>query len=385
MGASPDLRDATDTLFRAVAAVADALYVVDADGRIAFLNPAALDNSGLYGRGGVARKAEPRNDPLPPPRWLAVPDAECPLFGRCSAGRRVCDRARTGSFEARRFDASRSRIRLPRSNSMVAGAQSSPSATCPSGCVWERWRRRGLASPRATYAAAGRSCAISTTARNSSSSRSRLSSRTPQPDRGPAGGGGTPRRHRSNRPRAAIEELRRLANGIHPPELSDHGLDAALRMLAPHTGTPSKSGSTRSAGWRRRSSPRRTSSPRRRQQTPSSMRAPTTSRSPCERTTKTLRVNVTDNGIGGATFNDGTGLQGLRDRAEAIGGQLNLDSPVGGPTLVTAELPTPARTARGELCRCAASRRPGRRRGDDSAGARRAAHSRRRRSGRRVG
>ena len=32
----------TDTLFRAVAAVADALYVVDSDGRIAFLNPAAL-------------------------------------------------------------------------------------------------------------------------------------------------------------------------------------------------------------------------------------------------------------------------------------------------------------------------------------------------------
>jgi signal transduction histidine kinase len=33
----------------------------------------------------------------------------------------------------------------------------------------------------------------------------------------------------------------------------------------------------------------------------------------------TLRVTVTDNGVGGATFAAGTGLQGVRDRAEAAG------------------------------------------------------------------
>src|SRR5262249_6474473 len=52
-----------------------------------------------------------------------------------------------------------------------------------------------------------------------------------------------------------------------------------------------------------------------------------------------LRVAVTDDGVGGASFNHGTGLQGLRDRAEAIGGQLTVDSPIGGPTVLTAEIP----------------------------------------------
>jgi hypothetical protein len=40
--ARPELPEKAETLFRAVAAVADALYVVDAAGRITFLNPAAL-------------------------------------------------------------------------------------------------------------------------------------------------------------------------------------------------------------------------------------------------------------------------------------------------------------------------------------------------------
>src|SRR5262249_36569319 len=52
-----------------------------------------------------------------------------------------------------------------------------------------------------------------------------------------------------------------------------------------------------------------------------------------------LRVSIVDDGAGGASFRDGTGLQGLRDRAEAIGGTLTVDSPIGGPTIVTAELP----------------------------------------------
>ena len=48
---------------------------------------------------------------------------------------------------------------------------------------------------------------------------------------------------------------------------------------------------------------------------------------------------MTDDGIGGASFGDGTGLQGLRDRAEALGGDLTIDSPTGGPTVLSAELP----------------------------------------------
>jgi hypothetical protein len=51
----------------------------------------------------------------------------------------------------------------------------------------------------------------------------------------------------------------------------------------------------------------------------------------------TLRVEIGDDGRGGATIT--RGLRGLADRVEALGGTLILDSPRGGPTLVRAELP----------------------------------------------
>ena len=53
-----------------------------------------------------------------------------------------------------------------------------------------------------------------------------------------------------------------------------------------------------------------------------------------------LHVDVRDDGIGGADF-DGHGLVGLRDRATALGGQVSIDSPPGGGTLVAATLPLP--------------------------------------------
>jgi signal transduction histidine kinase len=44
-------------------------------------------------------------------------------------------------------------------------------------------------------------------------------------------------------------------------------------------------------------------------------------------------------GRGGADFGRGTGLVGLRDRAEALGGRLSLHSPPGAGTILQAELP----------------------------------------------
>jgi signal transduction histidine kinase len=51
-----------------------------------------------------------------------------------------------------------------------------------------------------------------------------------------------------------------------------------------------------------------------------------------------LHVEVRDDGIGGADP-DGHGLVGLRDRATALGGRLDVKSPPGGGTLVAATLP----------------------------------------------
>jgi signal transduction histidine kinase len=50
-------------------------------------------------------------------------------------------------------------------------------------------------------------------------------------------------------------------------------------------------------------------------------------------------VTIDDDGAGGAALGHGTGLQGLADRVEALGGRLMVDSPVGSGTHLTAEIP----------------------------------------------
>lgn len=53
-----------------------------------------------------------------------------------------------------------------------------------------------------------------------------------------------------------------------------------------------------------------------------------------------VEVTVTDDGIGGADPSRGSGLRGLVDRVEALGGVMTVESPPGGGTRITASLPT---------------------------------------------
>ena len=50
-------------------------------------------------------------------------------------------------------------------------------------------------------------------------------------------------------------------------------------------------------------------------------------------------VEVVDDGVGGADTERGSGLRGLADRVEALGGRLRIWSPRGGGTRVRAEIP----------------------------------------------
>ena len=50
-------------------------------------------------------------------------------------------------------------------------------------------------------------------------------------------------------------------------------------------------------------------------------------------------VTVMDDGVGGADSSRGSGLRGLADRVEALGGRLSIDSPPGEGTRIVAELP----------------------------------------------
>ena len=52
-----------------------------------------------------------------------------------------------------------------------------------------------------------------------------------------------------------------------------------------------------------------------------------------------LRLSIRDDGMGGADANRGSGLTGLRDRIEALGGRLQIESPTGSGTLIEVKIP----------------------------------------------
>lgn len=138
----------------------------------------------------------------------------------------------------------------------------------------------------------------------------------------------------------AIDELRELARGIHPAILTEEGLLAAVESLASRSSVPVQ------------------------------MRAELDGRlpEPAEATayfvvsealanvakyadasgavvdisdrTGYLRVEVRDDGRGGADPGRGSGLRGLEDRVAAVGGTLRVDSPPGRGTSVVVEIPT---------------------------------------------
>jgi signal transduction histidine kinase len=58
-----------------------------------------------------------------------------------------------------------------------------------------------------------------------------------------------------------------------------------------------------------------------------------------DRSNGTATVVVSDDGVGGAKPKSGSGLLGLIDRVEALGGRLRVDSPPGNGTRLTAQIP----------------------------------------------
>jgi signal transduction histidine kinase len=136
----------------------------------------------------------------------------------------------------------------------------------------------------------------------------------------------------------ALIELRDITRGIHPPAL-DVGLDVALATLVARSAVPTvlhvdiSSRPTRAietigyfsatellANVARHSRARHAS-------------VEVTARD------SLLCLQVTDDGIGGAQPGTGSGLRGLADRVRAVDGHLRVVSPMGGPTVVTVELP----------------------------------------------
>jgi len=137
----------------------------------------------------------------------------------------------------------------------------------------------------------------------------------------------------------ALEELRELSQGIHPSVLTERGLVAALDELADRAALPAYvdvviderpcpaveaaayflvSEALTNAAKHSHAREVRIAASRRR---------------------GALIVEVSDNGIGGAALAGGSGLRGLMDRVEALGGTLVVSSPPGRGTIMRAEIP----------------------------------------------
>ncbi|HEV7534623.1 MAG TPA: histidine kinase, partial [Acidimicrobiia bacterium] len=137
----------------------------------------------------------------------------------------------------------------------------------------------------------------------------------------------------------AMIELRNLARGIHPAVLSDRGLDAALSSLAGRAPVPVAV--EVSVPVRPPAAVETTAYFVVAEALTNIARHSGASRAAVTvaRQNGHLKVEVTDDGIGGADTSRGTGLAGLLDRVQSVDGTLRISSPPGGPTILTVELP----------------------------------------------
>jgi signal transduction histidine kinase len=148
----------------------------------------------------------------------------------------------------------------------------------------------------------------------------------------------------------ALTELREFIRGLHPAVLNDRGLDAALSGIAAHAPLPVRlqvdveprcSASIEAVAYFIVSEALTNVA-----KYAQAMSAGVT----LTRIGDVLRIVVRDDGRGGAVIpsydglgdagpGGGTGLRGLMQRAASVDGTLTIDSPPGGPTTITAELP----------------------------------------------
>ncbi|MFE0921116.1 sensor histidine kinase [Streptomyces nigra] len=139
--------------------------------------------------------------------------------------------------------------------------------------------------------------------------------------------------------KTALQELRDLARGIHPAVLTDRGLDAALSAVASRCTVPVEV----QVDLDQRPVPAIEGiayfTVSELLQNISKHARATWASVDVWRVENRLMLQVVDNGVGGADVSAGSGLAGLAERLDAVDGILVVDSPQGGPTRVTAELP----------------------------------------------
>jgi signal transduction histidine kinase len=137
----------------------------------------------------------------------------------------------------------------------------------------------------------------------------------------------------------ALQELRELARGIHPAVLTERGLEPAVRALADRAPVPVEfevalgerlPGPVEAAAYYVVSEALTNVA---------KYAAASTVWVRIERAGAVAAIEVADDGAGGAHPDGGSGLRGLADRVEALGGRLQIDSPPGIGTTLRATIP----------------------------------------------
>jgi signal transduction histidine kinase len=136
-----------------------------------------------------------------------------------------------------------------------------------------------------------------------------------------------------------LQELREIARGLHPAVLAESGLRPALKTLARRSAVPVRLDlqverrlpeAVETAAYYTVAEALTNAAKHARA---------TTADVEVAEGGGVLHVRIRDNGRGGADFSDGSGLVGLKDRAEALDGRLRLHSPPGAGTTLEIELP----------------------------------------------
>jgi signal transduction histidine kinase len=139
--------------------------------------------------------------------------------------------------------------------------------------------------------------------------------------------------------RQSLEELRELARGIHPPVLSQRGLEPALRVLAARAPLPVEfvgglgdrlPEAVETAAYFVVSEAL-TNMAKYAQAEHATVRI--------QRDDGRLLLEISDDGVGGAQPDAGSGLRGLADRVAALDGELDITSPAGEGTRLRVRLP----------------------------------------------
>jgi signal transduction histidine kinase len=137
----------------------------------------------------------------------------------------------------------------------------------------------------------------------------------------------------------ALEELRELARGLHPAVLTDRGLAPALQSLAERAAFPVEITGVPTRRFRDAVEAAVYYVVAESLTNAAKHASPSGAWVEVVTTPRVVVVEIRDDGVGGAQVSDGSGIRGLTDRVEALGGKLELESHAGVGTVVRVELP----------------------------------------------